>query len=429
MTTSTGPADPEKAPGWLDRHDQRRQAGVPTVSVLAGPVGLGIRCWQKWAYTRQRSVLTVDVPDLEGIATRWARFLIGTRDLTGDARAFLAARTGRSPAELAHKSLHELRLLLDYGPMGGLQVGAASACRWLLEEASAGRPIQAKDFAGRLDQALARNTGSWTRLLAALCDLIPAGTAPLILCAPKEPDGDLVPWVEVAALSLAQIATAAAALPVGLTVPADAWASYLERTPESHSKAILRETVIPVAGLDEQTLTRHLAEVQGISPGDFTGSLRRLARDGTSGELAQLFAEAASQAGFGMPRSPAQDDRARSAAERFLFERLESLTSTVGLFELNAKMGFPFGPREAEVDLACRDLLLAIEIDGHYHFQDCDAYRRDRRKDVELQRRGYLVLRFLAEDVVVRLEEILDTILTAMAFRLGSDVCVGRKGQ
>jgi very-short-patch-repair endonuclease len=71
----------------------------------------------------------------------------------------------------------------------------------------------------------------------------------------------------------------------------------------------------------------------------------------------------------------------------------------------------------AEVDLVSRKLRLAIEIDGYYHFQDLDDYRRDRRKDLELQRRGYLVLRFLAADVVARLEEILDTILNAVAYR------------
>ena len=57
---------------------------------------------------------------------------------------------------------------------------------------------------------------------------------------------------------------------------------------------------------------------------------------------------------------------------------------------------------------------LVIELDGYYHFQDVEAYRRDRRKDWELQHRGFLVLRFLAQDVVARLEEILDTILSAV---------------
>ena len=60
---------------------------------------------------------------------------------------------------------------------------------------------------------------------------------------------------------------------------------------------------------------------------------------------------------------------------------------------------------------------LAVEIDGYYHFQNPDSYRRDRRKDMELQKHGYLVVRVLAEDVVCRLEEVLETILAAVAFR------------
>ena len=58
-----------------------------------------------------------------------------------------------------------------------------------------------------------------------------------------------------------------------------------------------------------------------------------------------------------------------------------------------------------------------IEVDGWFHFQDPEAYRRDRRKDWELRRCGYLVLRFLAEDIVPKLEDVLDAILTAVAWR------------
>ncbi len=63
-----------------------------------------------------------------------------------------------------------------------------------------------------------------------------------------------------------------------------------------------------------------------------------------------------------------------------------------------------------------RELKLAIEIDGYFHFQDESAYRRDRRKDLALQKHGYLVLRCLADDIVARFEEILDAILEAVRF-------------
>jgi very-short-patch-repair endonuclease len=57
---------------------------------------------------------------------------------------------------------------------------------------------------------------------------------------------------------------------------------------------------------------------------------------------------------------------------------------------------------------------MAVELDGAQHFADLTAYRRDRRKDMLLQENGYLVLRFLAEDVCERLNDVLDGILRAV---------------
>jgi very-short-patch-repair endonuclease len=62
-------------------------------------------------------------------------------------------------------------------------------------------------------------------------------------------------------------------------------------------------------------------------------------------------------------------------------------------------------------------LELAIELDGSQHLTDADAYRNDRRKDAALQENGYFVLRFLAEDLGKRLDEVLDAILRALAHR------------
>ena len=59
-------------------------------------------------------------------------------------------------------------------------------------------------------------------------------------------------------------------------------------------------------------------------------------------------------------------------------------------------------------------------MDGGYYHLNPEQYRRDRRKDWLYQRHGYLVLRFLAEDVVDDLEAILNTILDAVALRRDS---------
>ena len=105
-------------------------------------------------------------------------------------------------------------------------------------------------------------------------------------------------------------------------------------------------------------------------------------------------------------------DRARSATEAFLYRRLETLPQTVGRFHLNALLSIPFDiSSQMEVDLLCADARLAVELDGAQHLADANAYRRDRRKDALLQQNGYMVLRFLSEDVGKHLDDVLDSIL------------------
>jgi very-short-patch-repair endonuclease len=145
---------------------------------------------------------------------------------------------------------------------------------------------------------------------------------------------------------------------------------------------------------------------------DYAGSVRRLIRDGVDMPLAHLFVQVASI----LPPEAEGANRARSATESFLFRRLETLLQTAGRFQLNTELDIPFdGWGRMEVDLLCSEAHLAIELDGAQHFGDADAYRRDRRKDALLQENGYTVLRFLAEDVGKRLDEVLDSILRGLS--------------
>ena len=106
------------------------------------------------------------------------------------------------------------------------------------------------------------------------------------------------------------------------------------------------------------------------------------------------------------------EENARSAVERFLHRHLEAMPLTKGLFELNGKLEIPFGANPyMEVDFLSRTAKLAVEIDGSRHFDDKNAYRRDRRKDELLQGEGYFVLRFLAEDVMSDLGSVIDRIV------------------
>ncbi len=147
---------------------------------------------------------------------------------------------------------------------------------------------------------------------------------------------------------------------------------------------------------------------------DYSASVRRLVRDGVDTPLANLFVHAAQT----IPPDTDGANRARSASEAFLFRRLETLPETRGKFHLNVQLSIPFDNHGSmEVDLLSRDLRIAIEIDGPQHLSDLIAYRRDRRKDQLLQENGYLVLRFLAEDLGKELDAVLDGILRSVAHR------------
>jgi very-short-patch-repair endonuclease len=147
---------------------------------------------------------------------------------------------------------------------------------------------------------------------------------------------------------------------------------------------------------------------------EYAASVRRLLRDGVDAPLAKLFVHVARRTDPGAKGIA----RARSATEAFFYRRLETLPETAGRFQLNAQLPIPFdGWGNMEVDLLCGDARLVVELDGGQHLENADAYRRDRRKDALLQERGYLILRFLAEDVGRNLDLVLDTIVRSLAHR------------
>jgi hypothetical protein len=188
-------------------------------------------------------------------------------------------------------------------------------------------------------------------------------------------------------------------------------ASIFHQLPDSRAKALARDGLVDLSPLSAPE-ARAWASTHGIDAGAASASLERLVRDGVDDRLLAAFAAAAS------PREGSDADKARSAAESFLFQRFDSLAATASLFELNGRVELESGERSSwEIDLLARNLKLAVEIDGYHHFKDPEAYRRDRRKDLDLQRDGFLVLRFLAEDVVARLETILEVTLDVVAER------------
>jgi len=179
----------------------------------------------------------------------------------------------------------------------------------------------------------------------------------------------------------------------------------------SRAATLAREGEIRLNGVSQDELVQRMQEA-GIPEPLPVSSIRWLTDGGLADEVAEAYVAAAVEA-----RLPAPPGPHRSASERFLFEQLETMIETAALFAPNRALEFRHGNRSAEADLVCTDLKLAIEVDGAYYHLNAEQYRRDRRKDQAYQRHGYWVLRFLAEDVVVDLESILNTILEAVANR------------
>jgi hypothetical protein len=415
--------------GSLDRHQQRREAGLPTVSVLCGAAGLAVHEARRWAEKVGRPVIPLGDPHFASLLEAWVDRLATGRDLARDALAWFAQQSGRSDSveELASRVRRmtpcELTAFFDSAPMDA-STSAGVACRWLLERWVRGESTVGPVFTARLSEAFAGCDGAEARerVVVALRQMIPPASDPVLLLAwdGEQKATEPAAWLESAAQSLARLALWQPGLTTILAIEADELDGYGRNAPESRAKVLIRAGVIAVGGLGEGEIARRLeSEVPGAIA-RLGGSVRKLASDGASDGLVGLFLDAARAAASPGRPEPEGRDRARSAAERFLFERLASLSATAGLFELNAVLDFRFGPSRAmEVDLFARDLGLVVEVDGYYHFLDADAYRRDRRKDLELQRRGYLVVRVLAEDVVARLEAVLDFILDAVASRGG----------
>lgn len=313
-TTSTAPpAEWAAVCLALERHQGRRQQGIPTLGVLIGPPETAAAVWQEWAQATGRTASIQNSED-------------------------------------------------------GVQLRPGEAVLAVCRAASGDGLARAVEFLGRALEAAAGGR--------------------------KTPE------------------------PIALTVDPAAAAAFLRDEPYSRIRTLFAE------GLVTLPLTSSpVAGSQTPDPGTAAASLAlaapSLAKRALRPETAASFraAAAAWRAVEAAPAGGEEIDRARSAAERFLFDLLGDLPETAGLFKLNVRLGFCFGPMPAEVDLLAAELRLAVEIDGFHHFRDPDGYRRDRRKDALLQRQGYLVLRVLAEDVVSRLEEILDEIRTAVAFR------------
>ncbi len=360
-------------------HQERRGRGVPTVSAFVGPPGLGVRAWRAWA--ADRAVAQTASPDPGALARAW---LAAAGDLAPAAESWVLRQPWGGGARLADATAHDLATLRREADPDDRAAAVAFA---VLAARAAATPVAWPD---PVDAA------------AGTYGLAPPAGWPALLVVPAAGDDG------AAARSAARFAVAAPGVPVAVCLTAEAFAR-LAADP-SREAALAREGEVRVPFVSPAEVADRL-RAAGADPAPLADAIGRAAARGLTHEGADLFARAATA-----PAAPDESEY-RSAAEEFLHELLESLPETAGLFRPNRPLPFRHGSRLGEADLLAEALKLAVEVDGAYYHLTEEQYRRDRVKDRLYARHGYLVLRFLAEDVVPRSDEVLTAILEAVSHR------------
>lgn len=324
------------------RHERSREEGVPLISVWLGDAADCERAFD----AAGRAVVWANGTDRAAVARSLCREFAARYDLPSEAFRFLSRTLGESESELRAgwmaRGTRERSMWLaelDRSPLCGAVAVLRSTVEFDPETAESWSAL------GNLYAWLAPSECLGLREGAAVRQILP-----LVVETPR--------------------------LPVVASLERDAWRALLAQL-DDRSRALLEAGVLPPpkAAAPEPVTTPDERKMRE------TYERAREARQRRSKDAPELAS------------------RARSAAEQRLYELLQADSVTRDLFSLNVLMPFSFGARRAEVDLACVDLRLAVEVDGYHHFQEFDAYRRDRRKDVLLQHQGYLVSRHLADDI------------------------------
>ncbi|MFM2415538.1 MAG: hypothetical protein RL385_261 [Pseudomonadota bacterium] len=374
------------------RHAVRRAAGIPTLTVLVGPSEVleGVVRW----LSRPAAVIAMQ-PGAGGaaaLAEAYVRNLDAQLDLQSAALGVVADDLCETLAEVQARwrarSLSEQRTWL--ASLSQKPGRLASAAKWLAlslsDDGAYDAPVA--DYPQRLRQLLAWLSASQVAVVSAPAESARGLTALTRLT-------EIVPSLQVFA-----------------TADARALRQALDGL-DTRTRAFVQAGTISLT-MDTAVVANAVPAEAEYHPADERRSTVELLRRDTQVAL-KLLAESASDA----ETAEVLLDRARSMAERLLYELLQAEPSTRDRFELNGQMAFRFGTRAAEVDLVSVAHKLAVEVDGYHHFLGEEPYRRDRRKDLLLQQHGFLVARFLATDVVDQGEQVLGVIKALVQERQG----------
>jgi very-short-patch-repair endonuclease len=363
--------------------------GVPTVAVLVGPSGLSAREWERWA--DERGTVRIGEGTTAELCAAWV--VKAAVVAVPHAEGWLAAPLGIPAALVVDRLAAMTRYDFD--------------ATWRTLPADTSRPAAVAAHAVLLRRFTDTPLSPAPATVRAFADLLPEHRWPTLLVCRDRPTAD-PNWLVGAVRAVEPLIAAVPELAVGIVASEAEYVAFTDRPDGTRHQTLAREGHVPVVGVPTDELVTRLTAV-GLKPPP-SHTLNQLTADGLSQEAATAFVDTAKAVANA-------DESANSKAERFLFEHLNAHPPTAGLFELNVELPFRHGKRPGEADLIARRLKVVVEIDGMYWHLNPEQYRRDRRKDWLYQTHGYLVLRFLAEDVTDDLPDILAAVTHAVALR------------
>ena len=398
----------------LALHQSQRCQSIPTLSVLMGGTMEARHLWIRWLSEADRQTAICVYESQMDLFEEWISKIVAHDNLPSLALKKVANLVNQPTDQLAAwlSNTSEYQVELFWQRLFAI-AATGPILRWLVEQLS---------LSETRSSASIKVSASWleTSDLAAIIQgfttvmqLLPPQSAPGILIWLPDYDGASAAVTILA--SLTQLAEAVPNLPLGLVLTTAQGNLLLNQLPESKAKAILRSGLITLAPPESNDLKQWLSD-RGVKDKTRLQTVVRWAElHSTTPEFLEAALSLSNQAE--LPDTAEADTVYRSQAEWFLFQCLEARPNTVRKFQVNTRLNICFGNRQMEVDFLAAEAKIVIELDGPYHFGSLENYRRDRRKDFLLQQKGFLVLRFLAEDVVAQLETILSTIDQALALR------------
>ena len=387
--TVRDPADSSQSTGlsaspgvWqsLQHHAQRRLRGVPTISVIVGDGAAAYCAWLEGGLERFRPLAAWSTESKQSLFETWLSVIVNRCSLSERIFQYLALHTNEPENTVRARVSGSTRHSLDVYWQSMALPKTAEWLKLVLEQTREGG-AKGTELVSQVLGFLQTDHNHTADVFNSFLLLYQAHELPGMWVAThsrgnhrskNELSREIVPLVT-------DVSETMPSLPIAVSVGSEVVAEYLLSAPESHAKALFREGIVEI-----------------------------IASESAQVPIGAAFCDS-------LPDSV--DDAARSENERFLFAQLESRPQTAGVFRLNAGQEYKFGSRRMEIDLFSETYSIAVELDGFHHFQDPEAYRRDRRKDAALQRLGIFVLRFLSDDVVSGLEHILATVDETIALQ------------